>query len=96
MSYYYPFRYPNTLPNVFGIPVLLTFLDVLILVGRLELEVVTERAEGVDEVGAEVGVDVGGLEFCQPLSVHRPVGVVTHHTLPGPLQCGVCKQMARG
>ena len=66
-----------------------TFFDVLIFVGRLQLEVVVERAEGVDEVGAEVGVDVGRLVPGQTLSVHRPVGVVAHHTPPRPLHGSV-------
>lgn len=61
---------------------LLTLLDVLVLVEGLQLVVLGDPAEGVDEVGAEVRVDVGGAELGRALPVHGPVGVVAHHARP--------------
>ena len=56
-----------------------TFLNVLILVERFQGVVLSEAAESVDQVGAQVGVDVLRGELGVALPVHSPVGVVAHH-----------------
>lgn len=53
-----------------------TFLDVLVLVERLQRVVLREAAERVDQVGAQVRIDVLWGELCRAGSVHRPVRVV--------------------
>lgn len=53
-----------------------TFLDVLVLVEGLQSVALGETSEGVDEVGAEVGVDVLRGELGRARSIDRPVGVV--------------------
>ena len=58
-----------------------TFLDVLVLVEGLQLEVVVEASEGVYQVGAQVWVDVARQVLGQTQPVHGPISVVTHHAL---------------
>lgn len=56
-----------------------TFLDVLILVERLDGVILAEASEGVDQVGTQVGVDVLGGELAAALSIDGPVCEVADH-----------------
>lgn len=56
-------------------------IDVLPLVERAQGEVVGESAEGVDQVGAHVRVDVLRQELGETGPIGRPVGVVAHDAL---------------
>ena len=60
----------------------LTFFNVLILVERLDCVFLRETPEGIDEMCAEVRVDVGGSELCRSLSVDCPVGEIADDPLP--------------
>ena len=51
-------------------------LDVLIAVEGLDGVVLAQTAECVDEVGAEIGVDVLRRELAAALTVDGPVGEV--------------------
>ena len=57
----------------------LTFLNVLVFIEWHQGVILAQASEGVDQMGAEVGVDVLRGELCISLSVNCPVGVVTHH-----------------
>ena len=59
--------------------IFLTFLNVLILIKRHQSVILAQASESVDQVGAEVGVDVLRGELGVALPVDRPVGVVAHH-----------------
>ena len=65
-----------------SIPCQPTFFQVLVLVEGLDGVLLGESAEGVDEMRAEVRVDVGGAELGRALPVDGPVGEVAHHPLP--------------
>lgn len=55
--------------------------DILILVVGFERILLGETTERVDQMGAQVRVDVLWIEFSRPRPVHRPVGVVANHPL---------------
>ena len=57
----------------------LTFLNVLVFIERHQGVILAQASEGVDQMGAEVGVDVLRGELCISLSVNCPVSIVTHH-----------------
>lgn len=57
----------------------LTFLNILILVERLERVVFGESSEGVNKMRAEVRVDILRVKPRCAGSIHRPVRVVAHH-----------------
>ena len=54
-----------------------TFLNVLVLIEGNESVVLAETSEGVYEMSAEVRVDVLRGELGIPLTVDRPVSVIT-------------------
>ena len=56
-------------------------IDVLPLVEWPEREIVGKPSEGVDEMRAQVRIDVLRHEFGQTWTVRRPVGVVAHDSL---------------
>lgn len=60
-----------------------TFLDVLVLVERLQRVVLREAAERVDQVSAQVRIDVLRGELRRTGPVHRPVGVVADDSALG-------------
>lgn len=53
-----------------------TFFNVLVLVEGLDGVILSQASEGVDEVGAEIGVDVLRRELAAALTVDGPVGEV--------------------
>ena len=60
----------------------LTFFQVLVLVERLDGVLLGEASERVDEMRAEVRVDVGRAELGRALPVDGPVGEVADDPLP--------------
>ena len=58
-----------------------TLIDILPLVERPEAEVVGKSAERVDEMSAQVRIDILREEFGGSRPVGGPVGVVAHHPL---------------
>ena len=56
-----------------------TFFEILIFVEGLDCIIFAQAGKRVDEMGAEVGVDVLRGELGVALPVDRPVGVVAHH-----------------
>ena len=61
----------------------LTLLDVLVLVERHDGVILAQASEGVDQMGAEVRVDVLGGELGGALSVDGPVGEVADDAASG-------------
>ena len=57
----------------------ITFLNILVFIKRHQCVILAKPSESVDEMCAEVGVDVLGSELGIPLSVNRPVSVVTNN-----------------
>jgi len=66
-------------------------INVLPLVERSQGEVVGESAERVDEVSAQVGIDILRQKFRLPRSISRPIGVVANYFLivPGHGRAGL-------
>lgn len=54
-----------------------TLFHIIVGIERLQLEIFGQRHKSVDDVRAEVRVDILWCEFCQARSVHSPVGIVT-------------------
>ena len=57
----------------------ITFLNILVFIKRHQGIILPKSSKSVDKMSAEVGVDVLGGELGIPLSVDRPVGVVTNN-----------------
>lgn len=62
----------------------LTLLDIIVRVVRLELVALVEPSEGVDDVRAQVRVDVLRRELGERWPVDGPVGVVADDLQVGP------------
>ncbi len=58
-----------------------TLINVLPLVERSQGEIVGESAECVDEVSAQVGIDILRQEFGLAGPISRPIGVVANDFL---------------
>ena len=69
-------------------------VDVLPLVERSKGEIVGDATEGVDEVSAQVRIDVLRQKFRLSWPVSRPVGVVTNDVLVLPAGLGRLDSMA--